>query len=248
MFTRCLNLLFFILIACSSKGQIILSGTVYDSTRIYSVSGVKVIATSGAITFSDSTGGYSIPVNFTDSVYFFFRDKPTTRFAVRSIKNTDAFDISLKINQRERYKPLQEVIVYSKPYRQDSLENRLTYARSFNFTKPTIATVTPTTPGAAVGFDLDQLIGMFRFRRNKLNLLFQKTLVELEHDKYVRYRFNNLLIKRITGLAATDLENYKKLYEPSYEFITQSSQVEFYQYILQTAEVYKANKNKAINN
>ena len=228
-------------------GQIIVSGTVYDSTKLYSISGVKVISTSGKSTFSDSIGGYHINVSESDSIYFYYANRPTAKFPVRSITNYTGFDISLKVRAKERYKTLQEVRVFTRSHREDSIENRRTYAKLFDYDKPTLRTSSGEVGGAA-GFDLDEIIHIFRFRRNRINLRFQKFMVDQEEEKYVAYRFNSLLISKLTELKGDSLNNYKKLYQPSYEFVTKSSQLEFYQYIIRSVAAFRKEKVSDLKN
>ena len=94
-------------------------------------------------------------------------------------------------------------------------------------------------PGSAAGFDLDALIDIFRFRKNKQNLVFQKRLMQEEEDKYVNYKFNSTLLKRVTGLTGAALDKYKMMYRPSYDFLLTSTELEFYEYIINTAKKFK---------
>ena len=80
---------------------------------------------------------------------------------------------------------------------------------------------------------------MFQFRKNKQHLAFQRRLVDQEQDKYVDYRFNSKLIKRIAGLSGDTLSRYKELYRPSYTFVISSTLAQFYQYILNTSYAFK---------
>jgi len=219
-----------------ATGQIIISGTVYDSTKLYSVSGVEVKSTGGALTTTDSMGIYHIWVTDKDSISFFYANKPTLKFPVNTISNYNEFDISLQVRVKEKYKPLKEIVIFSH-YRQDSVENRLAYSKIFDYDKPGIRST--YTPGSSAGFDLDELINIFRFRRNKQHLQFQKRLIEQEQDRYVDYRFSTKLLKRVTGLTDTMLDKYKIEYRPSYKFITSVSEVEFYEYIIITSEKFK---------
>ncbi len=78
-----------------------------------------------------------------------------------------------------------------------------------------------------------------------MNLVFQKRLVENEEDKYVNYKFNSILLKRVTGLTGTLLDKYIMQYKPTYEFIVTATELEFYEYILSTA--YKFKKQEGLN-
>ena len=225
--------------------QITISGTVFDSSKLYVVPGVNVSSTSGLSTITDSLGAYHIKASKGDSISFFYLGKSTVKFPVETITNYNGFDISLRVKIKDKYKLLKGVTVFADTYRRDSLENRMAYSKIFDFDKPTIRS--NYEPGGAAGLDLDQLIGMFQFRKNKQNLAFQKRLVEQEEDRYVNYRFNSKIINRITGLSGDTLTNYKKLYRPSYYFVISSTLTEFYQYILNTSYAFKREEGIQIN-
>lgn len=159
------------------------------------------------------------------------------KYPVRSILNYNEFDISLNIHVIEKYKPLKEIFIYSRTHKQDSAENRTDYAKTFNFHKPGIRS--SSTPGTPPGLDVDELINMFRFRKNKQTLAFQQRLIEQEQDSYINYRFNSTLIKRITGLSGDTLNKFKIQYRPSYEFVAMSNELQFYQYILNTSYQFR---------
>jgi hypothetical protein len=220
------------------KAQLIISGTVYDSTKIYGVKNVKVISTGGITTYTDSLGGYKIVANENDSIWFYYQNKPTAKFPVRSITNLNNFDISLRVRVADKYKALKEVVVYGKSYRQDSIENRMTYSNIFNTQKPGLHS--SFTPGSPPGFDLDAIINVFRFKHNKEIKAFQNRLLAEERDHYIDYKFNKKLVKRITGLDSANLARFMKEYRPPYEFAVLSSQLEFYQYILDASYKYKS--------
>lgn len=217
-------------------GQIVISGTVYDSTKEYSVSGVQVKSTNGASAFTDSAGVYHIQVAEKDSISFLYNNKPTIEFAVSAITDFTHFDISLRVGVREKYKPLKEIRIYSH-YQQDSAKNRNEYSKIFDYRRPGIRST--YTPGSSAGFDLDELINIFRFRRNKQHLQFQKRLAEQEQERYVDYKFSTRFLKRITGLDGTLLEKYKIEYRPLYGFITSITELEFYEYINNTSNKFK---------
>ncbi|MEO6188364.1 MAG: hypothetical protein ABIO82_03580, partial [Ginsengibacter sp.] len=172
-----------------------------------------------------------------DSLSFYYQGKSTVKFPVSTISNYNAFDISLRIKVKDKYKLLKGVTVFADTYRRDSIENRMEYAKIFNYNNPTLRS--NYEPGAAAGLDLDELIGIFQFKKNKQHLAFQKRLVEQEEDKYVDYRFNSKLITRITGLRGDTIVLYKNIYRPSYSFVVSSSLAQFYEYILNTSCAFK---------
>lgn len=224
----------------ASKGQGIVSGTVYDSSKLYTISDVNVYTTGGSFATSDSMGNYHINVKRGDSIYFYFQNRPTNKFPIKAITDYNQFDIALKVKVKDKYKPLKEVIVFSNGHRYDSLQNRQDYHDIFGYKKPGLYTTTPDMPGTAVGFDFDQIINLFRFKRNRQMHNFQERLLEEEQDNYVNYRFSPVLIKRITGLKGEALEHYRQQYRPTYQFVVNSGIVDFYDYILRTAAEYKS--------
>jgi hypothetical protein len=194
------------------------------------VENVKVVSTGGMFAITDSMGRYSILVQPGDSISFVYNNKPTQKFPVNTIPNPQQFEISIHMAIESKYSVLKEVIVYSKTYKQDSLENRATYADVFNYTKPGIST--SIVPGGGVGADVNELINIFRFKRNKRLKAFQLRLEEQEKEHYIDYRFNKLMVGRITGLSGPALDSFVVWYRPDYEFTQQSSELVFNQYIL----------------
>jgi exonuclease I len=90
-----------------------------------------------------------------------------------------------------------------------------------------------------VGADLDELINIFRFKRNKRLRAFQQRLETQEQEKYIDYRFNKLFVKRITGMEGVLLDTFLVWYRPSYEFARNSSELSFNQYILNAFYQYQ---------
>lgn len=232
-----LPLLFQLLVCVQSFSQITVSGTVYDSTKLYVVPGVDVSSTSGLHTVTDSLGAYHIDVSTADSINFFYRGKSTVKFPVKTMSSYSAFDISLRVRINAKYKVLQGVTVFSNTYTKDSTENRMEYSKIFNYEKPGINS--SFEPGGGAGLDLDALIGSFNYRRKRENLAFQKRLVDDEQEKYVNYRFNPKLIRRVTHLSGDTLTLYIRLYKPDYYFVSTATLTQFYQYILNTSYAFK---------
>lgn len=234
----------FLFICATGYTQLLVSGTVLDKSKLNFVEGVTVQTTSGKIALTDSLGKYTIHTKTGDSIFFSYNNKPTQKFAVNTIANKEQFDISLHVPVKSKYGLLKEVVVFSKSYKSDSLENRETYAKVFNYKKPTMTTT--ITPGGGVGLDANELINMFRFRRNKQLRKFQIWLEKEEQDKYVNYRFNKRFVGRITQLKGNALDTFLVWYRPSYYFASTSSEVEFHQYILNASYYFKKVMNNKI--
>ena len=196
------------------------------------------MSTSGRGTATNDLGNYSIEVNENDSIYFSYLGKPTVKFAVKSMSNLSGFDISLHVQTNI----LPEYLVMPPSYKFDSAQNRLDYAKVFNYRKPGLGISTSPlgSGGAGVGLDLDQLINVFSFRKNKSMLGFQRRLIAEEEDKFIDHRFNKTIVKKITFLSGDDLDRFMKLCRPTYEFTQLSNEYEFYSYIKQSFLKYRA--------
>ncbi len=195
---------------------------------------VSVLSTSGTGTVTNADGYYEIEVTEKDSIWFSYLNKPTVKFPVMRIGNPMQFDISLQVN----VPVMKEVKILPRNYRLDSLRNRQDYAKIFNYQKPTLKTVTPQY-GAAVGFDLDEIINMFRVKRNRSMASFQRRLLMEEQDKYVDFRFNKALVRRLTLLDGAELDSFMRVFKPSYTFTKLAGDYEFRLYIKQALYRFK---------
>ncbi|MEO6540131.1 MAG: hypothetical protein ABIN74_04025, partial [Ferruginibacter sp.] len=185
----------------------------------------------------DSMGRYKIPVTENDSLTFIYQNKPTQKFVVKDIPDLTRFDISLRVHVKGGYSTLKEVVIYARSYRQDSIENRHTYDDVYNYRNPTIRT--SISPGGAVGADVNEIINIFRFRRNKQLKAFQARLEQQEQDKFVSYRFNKNFVRRITQLQGAELDTFMVRYLPTYEFASTADEVTFNKYVLNASYAFK---------
>ena len=215
-----------------------LRGTVYDSTKTYPLSSVSVISSSGKGTTTDIFGHYEIEVKETDSVWFSYLNKPTIKYSVKKIYDASQFDIALHI-----YVPvLREIVIRPRNYKMDSMQNRLDYAKGFNWQKPKLRANVGSDYGSAVGFDLDEIIRMFQFRRNKSAERFQERLLQQERDKFIDYRFNKGLVLRLTGFTDDLRDSFMRWCRPTYEFCLLVSEYDFQARIKECFEYFKLGK------
>lgn len=222
--SACIAFLYLVSGPSVSAQTYLIRGVVYDSSRNYPLEAVSVISTSGRGTTTNSDGAYEIEVSEKDSIWFSYLNKPTIKFPVLKIVNPNGFDIALHIH----IPTLKEVRIRPRNYRQDSIQNRIDYAKIFNYQKPKIK---PSVTGMGVGFDLDEIINMFRFRRNRSMASFQKRLLLEEQDNFIDHRFNKALVRRLTLLDGRALDSFMLLYRPSYTFTKMAGDYEFQSYI-----------------
>jgi len=203
-------------------------------SRTQPLSSVSVLSNSGNGTVTDSSGAYTLLVNENDSIWFSYLNKPTPKFAVAGINAFNGFDISLHVPVTE----LKEVKIIPRSYKRDSIQNRLDYAKAFDFQKPGISLSNPASGSFGVGLDLDAFINMFNFRKNRRMAHFQQRLIQEEQDKFIDHRFTKALVKRITHLTGPDQDDFMKKYRPSLEFTSTATDYEFAEYIKLAFQAY----------
>jgi hypothetical protein len=230
----------FLLLAGVTNAQTILQGNVYDITKRAPLEAVAVLTTRGTGTLTDSLGRYHLEIRDTDSVYFSYLGKNTPKYPVKTIANIYQFDISIQVDANM----LPPVQVRTRNYRIDSLQNRNDYAKYFNYRKPGLR-VTSTSPnvaaagGLTVGFDLAEIINIFRFRRNRNLLYLQRRLIREEQDKYVDHRFSRRHVLEITGIKAPEADTFLRIYRLPYEILQVMNDIELGYYTKQAFEHYQ---------
>lgn len=213
----------------STFGQVEIHGTVYDRSRYFALPGVSVMSTAGQGTMTDSTGQYRLRVSRKDSVFFSYLGRATAKFPISSISPSSPLDISLAV----AVDSLPLVVVRPKAYRYDSMENRDEYRKIFDYEPDYIG----QGQGGA-GINLDMLFGA---RRNRQLLALKERLIEEEQEKYVDYRFNRTLVRRITGLDRPALDLFMKMYRPTYDFIKSfENEYDYYKYIKDCSTYFKS--------
>jgi hypothetical protein len=218
---RIIFLLVLGLFSLTAHAQVVVRGTVYDQSQLFAMPGVSVMGTSGQGTTTDSMGRYKIKLSLEDSIFFSYLGRRTVNYPVKRIARDYPLDMSLAV----RVDSLPLVVVRPKPYRYDSAENRDEYRKIFEYQPDYVV----GGENGGVGFNLDML---FNARKNRQTLSLQRRLLEEEQDKYVDYRFNKNLVRRITGLQRPAIDTFMRLYRPSYQFIRNcENDYEFYKYI-----------------
>lgn len=237
-------ILFILLAGCCWKVQaqfITISGNVYDITARRPLEAVAVLSSSGRGTITDSLGHYLITVLKKDSIWFSLIGKSTMKYPVDTISNTDNFNVMIHIRATD----LPEVKVRNNYYKYDSIQNRKDYAKIFDFKKPGIRLSNNPNynpGGLTVGFDLVELINMFRTKRNQNLLFLQKRLLEQEQDAYINRRFSKAFVRKITFLQSPELDSFMVRYRPDYEILQQMNDLELGYYIGKCLEQYRALK------
>lgn len=218
-------------------GQVRISGRVFDMSQSNPMQSVSVLSNSGVGTITDSLGRYTVIVPETDSIWFSYLGKPTPKYAVQNIRNFQNFEVALHVNITE----LKQVMVKPRNYKLDSIQNRLDYAKAFDFQKPGIGISTSPPTGnspAGVGLDINEFINIFRFRRNRNMVAFRERLEREEIDKYIDHRFSRALVIKLTKLRGAELDTFMVRYRPPLYLVQSATEYEFQLYIKKSYEKF----------
>lgn len=236
-------MIYFSLINSFVQAQsVVVSGTVFDISGRRPVESV-IVYTNNHQSTTDSLGRYIINVRAKDSIWFSLFGKNTQKYALDTIEDKRNFNIMIHVNGVD----LPEVRVRNNNYRLDSIQNRYDYAKYFNYQPPGIrlsnnANLFNPSGGLSIGFDLVEMINMFRFKRNRNLGFLQKRLISQEQEKYVNYRFTKRFVQKITQLEGETLIQFMEFCKPSYEVLGLLNDLELGYYIQQKYLAFKASR------
>jgi hypothetical protein len=238
-------ILFFLSFCCVTKihGQsTTISGVVYDISGNRPIEAV-IVNSSHSQTMTDSLGRYLITIGLKDSLWFSLLGKQTPKYAIDTITDPNHFNIMIHILDYD----LPEVRVRNTYFKYDSIQNRMDYAKYFNYQPPGIKFTTRPTPlssGGGMSFciDLDEILNMFRSHRNRNLEFLEKRLVTQEKDRYVNYRFTKRFVQKITHLEGDALQKFMDYCRPSFEVLGLLNDLELGQYIQKKYTHYKRSR------
>ncbi len=208
--------------------EIEVKGVLFDITQKTPLEAVIVMSTGGNGTMTDEFGRYSIMMRLKDSIYFSYQGRETGKYSVLSMEDHQQFNMALHV----KIFALPNVIVRPPDYRSDSIQNRMDYGRYFNYAKPNPLTSINVGPGG-VGMDPNEIINMFRFKRNRQLASLSRRLIADEQEKYIDFRFSKRFVRELTGLKDKELDDFMKKYRPPYDFVGITNQLELGYYIQQ---------------
>jgi hypothetical protein len=235
-------LLFLLLHSTVQAQSVMVSGTVYDISGRRPVEAV-IVHTNNNMSTTDSLGRYIINVKAKDSIWFSLFGKNTQKYTLDTIEDKRNFNIMIHVNGID----LPEVRVRNNNYRLDSIQNRYDYAKYFNYQPPGLklannSTLINPSGGLSIGFDLVEMINMFRFKRNRNLGFLQKRLISQEQEKYINYRFTKRFVQKITHLEGDNLVQFMDYCKPSYEVLGLLNDLELGYYIQQKYLAFKTSR------
>jgi hypothetical protein len=224
-----LLLLIVFVTCCSSYGQKI-TGIVIEKTTKMPVSGA-LVSLGSTKTYTNTSGGFEISANnsaMNDSLTIVHFAYKTYSIAISKAITT------LHIELEPAVISLNVVTVHSdRDFKKDSIENRIAYARQFNYKGPAVLdafTGNPNKqPGELISINPLLLIAALT-KKSTPEYKFYKILIRNEHEQYVDEKFNRGIVTRITGLRDDTLSVFLTQYRPTYQFVLKAADydMEFY--------------------
>jgi hypothetical protein len=222
-----------------SAQSVAVSGIVYDISGRRPIESVVVNSNSNhAIT--DSLGRYIITVQLKDSIWFSLFGKSTQKYPIDTVEDVHNFNVMIHVTGVD----LPEVRVRNSYYKMDSIQNRNDYAKYFNYQVPGLKLANNQqlfnpSGGLTVGFDLDEIINMFRVKRNRNLQFLQKRLISQEQEKYVNHRLTKKFVQKLTKLEGESLVKFMEYCKPSYEILGLLNDLELGEYIQRKYALYR---------
>lgn len=228
----------FIFVANLNAQLVSISGNVYDISGRRPIESVLVYSSSNR-SITDSLGHYQILVKAKDSIWFSLFGKHTQKYTIDTIEDLHHFNIMIHVTGYD----LPEVRVRNSYYKLDSIQNRSEYAKFFNYSAPGLKLSNNQNllgpNGLTIGFDLDEIINMFRIKRNRNLQFLQNRLISQEQEKYINYRFTKRFVQKLTHLEGAELEKFMEYCTPDYAVLALLNDLELGLYIEKRYANYK---------
>jgi hypothetical protein len=215
-----------------------ISGAVYDISGRRPIEAVMVYSKYSR-TQTDSLGRYLITIPVMDSLTFSLFGKSTQKFAIAEIEDLSNFNIMIHVSGVD----LPEVTVRNSYYKYDSIQNRMDYAKYFNYEPPGLKLSNQQNlfgnGGLTIGFDVNEIINMFRFKRARNLQFLQNRLIYQEQEKYINYRFTRRFVQKLTKLDGPRLDVFMEYCKPSYPTLALLNDLELGYFIQQKLIQFK---------
>lgn len=79
-------------------------------------------------------------------------------------------------------------------------------------------------------------------KRNRQIWAFQKEFSQFEQQKFIDYKFNEKLVRQLTGLSGDSIAVYLSRFRPTYEQLVNMNDYAFYSYVKKSVEIFRRSK------
>jgi hypothetical protein len=233
---KCLLSFIFIITVVHGYGQNI-SGTVIDKTTRQPVSGA-LVSIGNSKTFTNTSGRFEIAnTALNDSLKIVhFAYKTYTAVISKMV-------VTLHVELEPTVISLNTVTVHSdRNFKKDSIENRITYAKQFNYKGPTVMDVFTGNPnkqpGELISINPLLLIAVLT-KKSTPEYKFNRILIRNEQADYIERKFNRGVVSRITHLKGDTLSEFLIRYRPTYQFAKKATDYDMEIYIKESYERFQ---------
>jgi hypothetical protein len=197
-----------------------------------------------AKTYTNTLGMFEIPAdNTTDSLRI-------THFGYKTFMVLHKSTTVLRIEMESAAINLDAVTIHAtRSFKQDSIDNRLTYARQFNYRAPKLTDAFSTDakqPGELLSINLLTVVDLLT-KKSTPQYKFNKTLLNDEHETYIDHKFNRGNVSRITGLKGDTLSTFLVQYRPTFQLAQKYTDYDMEVYIKSNFEKFKKDGLNASN-
>lgn len=217
---------------------------------------IMLETSSGATSFTDGSGMFTIQYAPHDTLFFYYQGKRTVSYLTDTIPHENFYVPLFMVKNRvmegakSRFNrallpavdtAYNNVTVTARNYSQDSLARRQEYANAFGYTKPKMKFGKDWTP---LSLNVGKLYETLNKSKKKQNQMLKDNLINEEQEGYIENRFNRSFIKKYLGENVSEevLEDYMKKKRPKFEEIQGASDLELIDYIRRTYAQYKIGK------
>lgn len=212
-----------------------ITGFVVDKVSKQAI-GNALVTFGNAKTYTNPLGMFEIPAgNTTDSLRVtYFAYKPVTvAFKSTAVLRLEMEPVSIN---------LDAVTIHgTRNFKQDSINNRLDYAKQFNYREPKLTDAFSTDikqPGELLSINLLAVIDVLT-KKSTPQYKFNKTLLNDEHEAYVDHKFNRGNVGQLTGLKGDTLSTFLVQYRPTYQLAQKYTDYDMEVYISKCFEEFK---------
>jgi hypothetical protein len=230
-------LLLIVIVICNySYGQKV-TGLVIDKTTKQPVSGA-LVSLGNSKAYTNTSGRFEIAnVTWNDSLKIVhFAYKTYTTIISKMV-------VTLHIELEPMVISLNMVTVRGdRNFKKDSIENRITYAKQFNYKGPTVMDVFTGNPNKQPGdlISINPLLLMAVLtKKSTPEYKFNKILIRDEQADYLDRKFNRGIVSRITHLRGDTLSEFLIRYRPTYQFAKKSTDYDMEIYIKESYQNFQ---------
>lgn len=223
---RNLFLIFLTLLTVSAAQGQKMKGKVYDIDGHQALQDVIIhnIFTEEVV-YSDKNGRFEIDVKPGELVEFNMLNYKTVRIRVHG-QPASYYDIPMVIGPFE----LEGLTIYGRDASRkiDSIKTAEVFQKALRTPKLT-------------GMDAFQHPFSALSKENRRTWAFQERYYRTEQEKYIEYVFNKELIQELTQLGTDSMEDYRKRFRPTYQYLVNWNEYDYYLYIKNTVDIYRRN-------